>query len=144
MFSGCGRPSLQGSRKRRETRTRRDNHRDLSFETLKFGPHRDNYRGSSTNADPTQTQQPTLEKLIKDIRQKVQTLSFSLPILLCYISLASFFLMSNIKRDVLLILKSYFHRSWILKTSGPTCLIKYAMTKHLQNLMPMIIVGMGQ
>lgn len=86
VFSGCGRPSLQGSRKRRETRSRRDNHRDLSFETLKFGPHRDNYRGVSANADPAQTQQPTLEKLIKDIRQKImETQSFwsNLPYQIC-------------------------------------------------------------
>ncbi|XP_026276975.2 glypican-6 [Frankliniella occidentalis] len=86
VFSGCGRPTLQGSRKRRDTRSKRDNHRELNFESLKFGPHRDNYRGSTANADPGQTQGPTLEKIIKDIRQKImdtQNFWSNLPYQIC-------------------------------------------------------------
>lgn len=89
VFSGCGRPTLQGSRKRRDARSKRDNHRELNFESLKFGPHsRDNYRGTppNVNANPDAGQSPTLEKLIKDIRSKImdtQNFWSNLPYQIC-------------------------------------------------------------
>lgn len=93
VFSGCGRPTLQGGRKRRDLRSKRDNHGELNFESLKFASHtRDNFRGSNSNsnsnsnADLSQAQGPTLEKLIKDIRQKImdtQNFWSNLPYQIC-------------------------------------------------------------
>jgi hypothetical protein len=56
VFSGCGKPLL--GRRRRDTT-------ELEFESLQFGRSEDAENGESNNV-------PTLDKLVKDIRQKVQ------------------------------------------------------------------------
>jgi hypothetical protein len=56
VFSGCGKPLL--GRRRRDTT-------ELEFESLQFGRSEDAQNGESNIV-------PTLDKLVKDIRQKVQ------------------------------------------------------------------------
>jgi hypothetical protein len=56
VFSGCGKPLL--GRRRRDTT-------ELEFETLQFGRSEDAQDGENNIV-------PTLDKLVKDIRQKVQ------------------------------------------------------------------------
>jgi hypothetical protein len=56
VFSGCGKPLL--GRRRRDTT-------ELEFESLQFGRSEDAQGGESNIV-------PTLDKLVKDIRQKVQ------------------------------------------------------------------------
>ena len=56
VFSGCGKPLL--GRRRRDTT-------ELEFESLQFGRSETDQNGDSNDV-------PTLDKLVKDIREKVQ------------------------------------------------------------------------
>jgi hypothetical protein len=56
VFSGCGKPML--GRRRRDTT-------ELEFESLQFGRSETDHNGDNTDV-------PTLDKLVKDIREKVQ------------------------------------------------------------------------
>jgi len=56
VFSGCGKPSL--GRRRRDTT-------ELEFESLQFGRSETDHNGDSNDV-------PTLDKLVKDIREKVR------------------------------------------------------------------------
>jgi len=56
VFSGCGKPML--GRRRRDTT-------ELEFESLQFGRSETDQNGDSNDV-------PTLDKLVKDIREKVQ------------------------------------------------------------------------
>ena len=56
VFSGCGKPLL--GRRRRDTT-------ELEFESLQFGRSEIDHNGDSNDV-------PTLDKLVKDIREKVQ------------------------------------------------------------------------
>jgi hypothetical protein len=61
VFSGCGKPLL--GRRRRDTT-------ELEFESLQFGRSEDAQNGESNIV-------PTLDKLVKDIRQKVRYGTYS-------------------------------------------------------------------
>nr|CAD7603421.1 unnamed protein product [Timema genevievae] len=61
VFSGCGKPTLQHHRRRRDTT-------ELKFESLQFSQ-------TSAGSLDKGNNGPTLDRLVKDIRQKVQNLS---------------------------------------------------------------------